>query len=154
MLGGAPVIRNSFPWVRALGIWLVLLVTESVHGIVRRLVLQPRLGDLPARQVSVFTGALLILLVVWLTIRWLGAHPPRRWWQLGLVWLALTLSFEVGLGRALGASWDRIASDFDPRRGGLLGFGMLVIAVAPRILATRRGLVQNEKRGLVPEPPR
>jgi len=75
------------------------------------------------------------------TLEWIGEQPPRRWWHFGLFWLALTLAFEVGLGRATGLSWDRIASDFDPRLGGLLGFGMLVIVAAPRILAERRGLV-------------
>jgi hypothetical protein len=40
-------------------------------------------------------------------------------------------------------SWDRIASDFDPRRGGLLAFGMLVILVAPRLVAQRRSLIQD-----------
>lgn len=69
------------------------------------------------------------------------AAAVRRWWELGLFWLALTLTFEIGLGRATGMAWDRLASDFDPRRGGLLGFGMLVILVTPRILAERRGLV-------------
>jgi hypothetical protein len=56
--------------------------------------------------------------------------------------LGLTLAFEIGLGRASGLSWDRITSDFDPRRGGLLTFGMLVILVAPRLVAPRRGLIQ------------
>jgi hypothetical protein len=40
-------------------------------------------------------------------------------------------------------SWDRIASDFDPRRGGFLALGMLVILVAPRVLAERLGLIQG-----------
>jgi hypothetical protein len=43
-------------------------------------------------------------------------------------------------------SWDRFASDFDPRRGGLLAFGMLVIFVAPRLLAQRRGLIRDGHR--------
>jgi hypothetical protein len=135
-----------FPLARALGIWLALVATESVHGVVRRLVLEPKLGDVRARQVSVFSGALLIVLVFRLTLKWLGPQPVRRWWQLGLLWLALTLAFELVLGRATGASWERISSDFDPRRGGLLAFGMLVIAVAPRLVAARRGLVQDRKR--------
>ena len=61
----------------------------------------------------------------------------------GLLWLTLTLAFEIGLGRATGMSWDRLASDFDPRRGGLLGFGMLVVLLAPRMMAPRRGLVDD-----------
>jgi hypothetical protein len=140
------VAEAPFPLARAFGIWLALAATESVHGVVRRLVLQPELGDLRARQVSVFSGALLIILVFWLTLKWLGPQPVRRWWQLGLLWLGLTLVFELGLGRATGMSWDRIASDFDPRRGGLLAFGMLVIAVAPRILAARRELIRQRQR--------
>jgi hypothetical protein len=137
---------TRFPLMRGLGIWLALVATESMHGVVRRLVFEPQLGDVRARQVSVFSGAALIVLVFWLTIKWLGPQPGPRWWQLGFLWLTLTLAFELLLGRATGASWDRIASDFDPRRGGLLGFGMLVIVVAPRILAARRRLVQNRAR--------
>ena len=128
---------------RAFGLWLLLILTETVHGIVRRLLLEPQLGDLRARQVGVFTGALLIVLLFWLTLGWIGAQSRRRWWHLGALWLVLTLAFELALGRAAGLSWDRISSDFDPRRGGLLAFGMLVIAVAPRIVAARRGLVRE-----------
>ena len=132
--------------VRAVGIWLTLVAAESIHGVMRRLFLEPQLGDLRARQVSVFTGAVLIGLVFWFTLKWLGPQPVRRWWTLGLFWLALTLAFEIGLGRAIGMSWDRIASDFDPRRGGLLAFGMLVILVGPRLLAPRRALIQDNHR--------
>ena len=138
----ASVSHGRFPWRPALGIWLLILAAETMHGILRRLLLEPALGDLRARQVSVFTGSGLILLVVWLTIRRPGAHPARRWWQIGALWLVLTLGFEIGLGLALGASGERIASDFDPRRGGLLALGMLVILVAPRLVARARGLVR------------
>lgn len=132
--------------VRAIGIWLTLIAVESIHGVMRRLLLEPQLGDLRARQISVLTGAVLITLVFWFTLKWLGPQPVRRWWTFGLLWLALTLAFEIGLGRAMGMSWDRVASDFDPRRGGLLAFGMLVILVTPRLLAQHLGLIQNAHR--------
>ena len=133
---------RSFVLARAVGIWLTLMAVESVHGVMRRLFLEPQLGDLRARQVSVLTGAVLIALVFWFTLGWLRPQPVSRWWTLGLLWLGLTLAFEIGLGRAIGMSWDRINSDFDPRRGGLLAFGMLVILVAPRVLAERLGLIR------------
>ena len=135
---------SSFALARAIGIWLTLIAVESIHGVMRRLFLEPHLGDLRARQVSVFTGAVLIMLVFWFTLKWLGPQPVRRWWTFGLLWLALTLMFEIGLDRATGMSWDRIVSDFDPRRGGLLAFGMLVILVGPRLLAQRRALIQDD----------
>lgn len=137
------MVEHRIPFARVFGIWLLLVATETVHGIVRRFLLEPQLGDFRARQVGVFTGALLIVLVFGLTLGWLGSHSRRRWWQLGVLWLALTLAFELAIGRAVGLSWERISSDFDPRRGGLLAFGMLVIAIAPRIVAARRGLVQE-----------
>jgi hypothetical protein len=137
---------RSFALSRAVGIWVMLVAMESIHGVMRRLLLEPKLGDLRARQVSVFTGAALIALVFWFTLGWLRPQPVRRWWIFGLLWLALTLAFEMGVGRATGMSWDRIASDFDPRRGGLLAFGMLVILVAPRLLAQRRGLIRDGRR--------
>jgi len=137
---------RSFAQARAIGIWLTLIAVESIHGVMRRLFLEPPLGDLRARQVSVLTGAVLIMLVFWFTLKWLGPQPVRRWWTLGLLWLALTLTFEVGLGRATGMSWDRILSDFDPRCGGLLAFGMLVILVGPRLVAQRRALIQDGHR--------
>jgi hypothetical protein len=138
--------HRTFALARAIGIWLTLVAVESIHGVMRRLFLEPQLGDLRARQVSVFTGAVLIAFVFWFTLKWLGPQTARRWGTFGLLWLALTLAFEVGLGRATGMSWDSIASDFDPRRGGLLAFGMLVILAAPRFVAERRGLIQDSRR--------
>ena len=63
---------SSFALTRAIGIWVTLIAVESIHGVMRRLFLEPQLGDLQARQVSVFTGAVLITLVFWLTLKWLG----------------------------------------------------------------------------------
>ena len=69
---------SSFPLARAVGIWLTLIAVESIHGVMRRLFIEPELGDLPARQLSVVTGALLITLVYWFTLKWLGPQPVRR----------------------------------------------------------------------------
>jgi hypothetical protein len=33
------------------------------------------------------------------------------------------------------ASWERLLADFDLRKGGFLGFGMLVLFLAPLIIA-------------------
>jgi len=54
------------------------------------------------------------------------------------MWVVLTLGFEIGVGRLLGASWERILSDFNLLRGGLLGIGLLIMAFSPRITASLR----------------
>jgi len=53
----------------------------------------------------------------------------------------LTLTFEIVGGRLVGLSWDRILSDYNIRRGGLLPLGLLAVTLAPLLAAWARGVV-------------
>lgn len=123
---------------RVLAIWVLIAVVETIHGVLRGLLLVPEIGDLRARQLGVLMGSVLILLVARVTRDWLGACDRKQQWQAGLIWALLMLGFEIGLGRALGFSWQRIASDYDPSQGGWMLLGMLVLAAAPRLVSRRR----------------
>ncbi len=62
----------------------------------------------------------------------------------GLVWLVLTLAFELIFGRfVVGLSWERIASDYDVPQGGWLPFGLIVLTLSPLIAAKMRNF-QND----------
>ena len=127
--------------LRALAIWLLLMSAEVMHGTLRTLLLEPRLGDLRARQVGVVTGSLLILGLACPSVRWIGARSARGRALIGGMWLVLTLLFEVGFGRlVLGRTWERLASDYDVSRGGLLPFGLVVLALAPWVAGRIRGI--------------
>lgn len=127
--------------LKAIAIWLLIFAIEAVHGVLRTLYLVPILGDLPARQVGVAVGSLLILLIAWLTVRWIGVHSVHQWRTVGALWVTLMIVAEVVLGRfAFRYPWSRIAEDFNPTRGGLLGFGMLVLYFAPGWMARLRGI--------------
>jgi len=58
---------------RAVVVWLVLIGAETIHGILRTLLLVPAVGDFRARQISVFTGSVVILVIACLFIRWIRA---------------------------------------------------------------------------------
>ena len=63
---------------------------------------------------------------------------------MGLEWAALTVLFEIGLGRlVLGLPWERLAEDYDLRRGGFMGLGLLVMALSPLLAARLRGLTRG-----------
>ena len=126
--------------VRALAVWLLLITAEVVHGIVRTLVLTPVVGDFRARQLGVFTGSLLILLISALTIRWIRARRRATLLMIGSAWVVLTVVFEISLGRMLGYSWERLGSDYNMREGGLLPIGLVIMATAPLIAARLRGV--------------
>jgi hypothetical protein len=112
---------------------------EVLHGIARTLFLAPVIGDFRARQIAVFTGSVLIVLVATWSIRWLRPASVRDAVLIGTVWLVLTLAFEIAFGRfVVHATWSRIASDYDVPRGGLLPIGLLVLAGAPLIAAKLR----------------
>lgn len=123
--------------LRALLVWLVIIAVESVHGILRTLLHVPMLRDFPARQISVFTGSLLIFGVTLFFINWIAARTTLQLLIVGTIWVLLTILFEITLGRlVLDLSWDRITEDYNITRGGFLGFGLLFMAVSP-LLATR-----------------
>jgi hypothetical protein len=127
--------------LRGLAVWVCIIFVEVLHGIARTAFLAPVIGDFRARQVAVFTGSILIVLVATLSIGWLRPANSREAMWVGIVWLVLTLSFEIVFGRFVAhASWARIASDYDLTRGGLLPIGLLVLTAAPLIAAKQRGL--------------
>lgn len=125
--------------LRAFLAWLVIIAAETVHGVLRGLLLVPLVGDLPARQIGVFVGSLLILTVAYLFIRWIAARTKHQLLGVGLLWVVLTVLFEIGLGRfVLGLPWERITEDYNPTRGGFLAFGLLFMAVSPLLAARLR----------------
>jgi hypothetical protein len=119
---------------RAALVWLLLVIAEIAHGTVRALWLAPLVGDFRSRQIGVFTGSCLILLLVWSTQRWIGFRSQRQRIATGIAWMLAMLSFELGAGHyAFGRPWPHLLADFDPTQGGFLALGMLVLAMAPWI---------------------
>ncbi len=132
-------VRSSegYLW-RGFLVWLLIAVAEALHGTLRTLFLTPLLGDLPSRQLGVLTGSLIILAIASLSVLWIGAVTTRQWLAVGLMWVVLMVAFEIGLGRLLGLSWERLASDYDPRQGGYMLAGLAVLALAPLAAAKLR----------------
>lgn len=130
---------HTLRWWHALGAWLVIIVAESAHGVLRQLLLVPLVGDLRARQIGVLIGsAIIFAIAVWLS-RWIGARTPRAQLAVGAVWVALTILFEFGLGALLGLTRERMLADYDPTAGGFMAFGLLFMWLAPFLAARARG---------------
>lgn len=126
---------------KAVLVWCLIAGAEVVQGILRVRLLNRRVGDHRARQIGVGIGSAIILVIAWFTVPWVGPVTAGQQLGVGLLWLVLMLAFEVGFGRwVFRASWERIAADFDLRRGNLLAFGMLVLFLAPLLVAHLRAL--------------
>lgn len=131
--------RNWRIVTRSLAVWLVLIAAEIMHGVLRRLVLVPYVGEFRSNQIGVFTGSAIILVIASLTIRWIGANRPSELLTVGIVWLTLTVAFEILFGRfVMGLSWERIAADYNVSQGGLMPLGLLVLLFSPTIVSKVR----------------
>jgi len=130
-------------WPKAIAAWLLIVIAESVHGTLRQLLVVPLLGDLQARQLGVLVGSAIVLAIAWMLIRWINAKSLAEQFQVGLLWVALMVIFEVSLGRALGYSPERILSDYNMSEGGFMAFGLLLMLFAPALAARVRGFGPN-----------
>lgn len=126
-------------WHKAFAAWLLIVIAESIHGIIRQLVVAPVLGDLPARQVGVLIGSGIIFAIACLCIRWIGARTFAEQFKVGLVWVVLMVVFEFSFGTALGYTRERMLSDYNMAAGGFMGFGLLFMLFAPALAAKARG---------------
>ncbi len=119
-------------------IWMLIILAETLHGLLREIFIAPELGDLRARQLGVLTGCGLIFLIAWTTARWMGARTRDVQLNVGALWILLTVIFEFALGRAVGLGWDRILADYNPARGGFMILGMVFMFFAPLLAARLR----------------
>jgi len=132
----------KLPWaMRSFEVWLLIAAAESVHGALRNALMAPLLGDLKARQIAVFTGSAIVLGIAFIFHDWMRARTTRSQLSAGMIWVGFTVAFELGLGRlVIGLSWERILSDYDLAKGGLMPIGLSIMFFAPAIAARlRRG---------------
>ena len=131
--------ESTVSWWRAVAVWLALMAAESVHGFLRVLFLEPLVGEFRARQIAVFTGALILVCITTLCIPWLRARSMQSLLLIGCLWVVLTVVFEMVLGRVVfHLSWQRIAAEYNLARGGLMPIGLVILAFAPVIAARMR----------------
>ena len=127
---------------RSLVVWVMMLVVASVNGAVREALLIPAIGDAAGRAISTVALCVLVLLLTWLTIRWIEPRSSRDAWVVGALWVALTLGFEFLAGHFLfGDPWSQLLEDYNVFRGRIWILVLVTIAIAPRLCARVRALL-------------
>jgi hypothetical protein len=102
------------------------------------------MGDLAGRAVSTLSLCVLIVLLTYLTIRWIRPRSSREAWIVSGLWVALTFGFEFLVGHFLfGNSWSRLLEDYNVLRGRIWVLVLVTIALAPRLCARVRGLLSG-----------
>jgi hypothetical protein len=124
--------------LRALVVWLVFITVESVLGTLRVLFLEPRMGAEPAQWTGFVTGSAALLIVAYLLIEWIRIPRWVALLEIGLLWVALTFSFEMAIGFIRGRSWQSLLAGYDIAHGGLMAIALVLVLFAPLIAAWLR----------------
>jgi hypothetical protein len=119
-------------WIRAIVVWCGLLVLAFANGAVREVMLVPALGDTVAHAISSIMLSVAIVVLAWMTIGWIAPATPAAAWQVGALWLALTLAFEFLAGHYFfGNPWSRLLADYNVARGRIWIVVLLTTVCAP-----------------------
>lgn len=125
---------------RGILVWVLIILVETGLGAARVAFVEPVMGELAARRAAIPVSLAVIALIAIATGRFLGRGTAAAFLAVGVVWAGLTLGFEVVLGRfAFGFEWERIFLEYDPGRGGYMGFALAAMALLPLLAAAVSG---------------
>ena len=117
---------------RFLATWAALALLMSANGVLRELLLRPRLPGRLADLLSALFGIGLVLLVTRIGFRPLAGEPLRRLAWVSAAFVGLTLAFEFGIGRAVDRkSWAELVGDYAVWDGRLWPVVLLIVALTP-----------------------
>jgi hypothetical protein len=111
--------------------WIPMVAIAVANGALRELWIRKHAGELRAHQISTVLLLLLFSLYIGFVVRLWPPESARQALAVGLLWLALTLAFEFGLGRSSGRPWSALLRDYDLLAGRIWVLVPLWVAVAP-----------------------
>ncbi|GAA0700656.1 hypothetical protein GCM10009104_32110 [Marinobacterium maritimum] len=130
--------------LKALGIWLIILVVAVANGILRESVLMPMLGLTAGLILSGMLLSVLILVITFFTLPWLQANRRSKLAGIGLFWLLLTLVFEFAFGWSQGKPLSVILDAYTFKDGNLWPVVLLVTVTSPYVAARLREICLPE----------
>lgn len=126
-------------FLKALVIWVCILVLAVANGVLRESLLMPGLGSATALVLSGLLLSALIITMAYLSLPWLQARRPVQFWLVGFFWLALTFVFEFSFGLWQGKSWPVLLEAYTFKGGNIWPVVLAATALAPYIAAKLRG---------------
>ena len=127
--------------VRAVVIWSALLVIAVLNGTVRVAILVPRYGEAAGHVISTLVLCVLIAFLSWAAIGWVHPATAAQAAAVGVLWLVLTLAFELGFGHfAAHKTWTELLADYNLLGGRIWLLVLLTTTASPYLLGRLRGL--------------
>ena len=128
--------------LKAVAMWLLILIFATLNGAFRRAVLMPNLGAPVAFVLSGMLLSLCIIVMAFLFVRRLGPVGKTESLYVGLLWLFSTIVFEFAFGRLMQhKSWSELLEAYTFKDGNIWPVVLLVVLLAPWLAV--RGSVRS-----------
>jgi hypothetical protein len=128
---------------RALAVWCAILALAFVNGATRELWLIPRMGPVGGQIISAVGLCLVILVAAWAAADWMALSAVNAL-AIGVLWLALTVTFEFGAGHYLfGRPWPALIGDYKGVGAFIRGPMLVTTLLAPLLAAWSRGRLRT-----------
>jgi hypothetical protein len=114
--------------------WAPMVAIAVANGLVREAWYGRRVSELRAHQISTASGLLLLGAYIWVIIRLWPPESLKEALAVGLIWLALTVTFELLFGHYVaGRSWGRLFRDYNVFAGRVWFLVLIWVAIAPYV---------------------
>ena len=121
-------------WLKAFGVWLVMLVAAFVNGALRELLIVRLVGEQVAHVLSVCLLSGAIFGITYLFVKAHSPLPVSTLLGIGLFWLGLSLLFEFGFFHyVMHEPWEKLLADYNFFRGRLLIVVWLTTLFSPLV---------------------
>lgn len=128
-------------WIKAVLLWLAILVLAILNGALREVMLIPAWGSYAGLVVSGMILSICIFLVASAAAPWFGPLTSRQWLWVGSFWLLLTVVFEFAFGRFVQhKSWADLLHAYSFQGGNIWPIVLFVTFVSPWSAAKLRRL--------------
>lgn len=123
---------DAMLFVKAFGVWLILLLAAFINGAMRETLIVPRAGEQIGHLIGVGVFSAAVLGITYVFITKLAPLPSGTLLHIGLFWLVLSLLFEFGFFHyVMHESWHKLLADYNIFRGRLLIVVWLITLFAP-----------------------
>ncbi len=128
--------------LKALVLWIAILVLAIMNGALREKALIPAMGTFGALIASGIALSVCIGLVAFFATPWYGRLPASQYWLIGLFWLVLTVLFEFSFGRFVqNKDWTELLHAYTFKGGNIWPAVLAVTLLSPWLTARLRGML-------------
>ena len=114
-------------------LWLPMIAIAFANAAIRQLVFVKYFNQLRAHQLSTISLIILCALYVGFIFPFINVRDSKQAISIGLMWVGLTVLFEISLGRLTNRSWENLLQDYNIIAGRLWLLFLICLCLMPYV---------------------